>query len=238
MSADSDRDQHYSEILFTGHIQPLLEDYLNVHIIPVEGIDTPLARALDLRSGVDYAICTDTDVMGLSNRTQYNKDWSTFTVRSRRDSGYYSELFKRYHARFKGYFAPHLVCQAYFKFNPIGCRTIEQIESIPLLSFAIARDVDVIEIAASNVAKDQHTREHCVGQSGFKVISWSDVIRLRCPILVYSYEDGFSGFVNGHRVPKSQLMAGLFNRVIRPRLKLLNTTSRIDQPLSDYGVIA
>ena len=174
--------------------------------------------------------------MGLSNRTQYNKNWSTFTVRSRRDSGYYSELFKRYHARFKGYFAPHLVCQAYFKFNPVGCRTIEQIESIPLLSFAVARDVDIIEIAASNVAKDQHTRGHCVGQSGFKVISWSDVIVLRCPILIYSFEDGFSGYVNGHIVQKSQIMAGLFNRVIRPRLKLLNTTSRIDQPLSDYGV--
>lgn len=236
MSADAERDQQFSQILFQRQIKPILEEFFDAKIIPVEGEDTTLSLALDQRSGIDYAVVVDSNVMGISNRVQYNKNWQTFTVRSRRDNGYHSELYKRYHARFKGYFAPHLVCQSYFQRNPYGLRTLEEFDIINILGFAIARDVDIIEIAASNVATDKHTRDHCVGQAGFKVINWGDIISLRCPILQYSPIDGFTGFVNGHKVPKSQIIAGLFNRMIRPRLKLLNTTSRIDHSIYEFNI--
>jgi hypothetical protein len=235
MSYDAIRDQFFSQLMFTRQIQPLIESYLDVKIVNVEGEETPLAWALDQRAGVDYALILDSDVMGLSNRVQYDRNYQTFTVRSQRDNGYRSELYKRYHARFKGYFAPHLVCHTYFKRSPDGLRSISEIDAIPILGFAIARDVDIIEIASSNVAIDKHTRQHKIGQAGFKAVKWDDVISLRCPILKYSPDMGFSGYVNGHKVQKSQIVGGLFNRMIRPRLKLLNVTSRTDHTISDFG---
>ncbi len=241
MSADAERDQYFSQILFQRRIKPLLENYFNFKIINVEGDSTPISLVLDRRSGIDYAIETDSDVMGLSNRVQYdplNRDYyHTFTVRGCRDNGYHSELYKRYHARFKGYFAPHLVCQTYFKNYPYGLRSVEEFDSIPLLRFAIARDVDIIEIAASDVAISKHTGDDKIGQAGFQVVRWDDVVSLRCPILKWYPDSGFTGYVNGHIVNKSQILEGLFNRMIRPRLKVVNVISRTDHSIADYEIV-
>lgn len=242
MSADTDRDQLYSEILFTRQIQPLIEEYLDVKIKDNEGNSDPISVVLDQKGGIDYLIETKSDVFGLSSRVQYDlkndpikKTYHTFTVRGIRDTGYCSELYKRSLGRLKGKLLPHLVCQAYFKTIPYGFTTVEEFDTIPLLRFAIARDAEVIEIAASNYAETKHTHADKVGSAEFKVVRWDDVISFRCPLLKYSPDAGFVGYVNGHTASQKQVKDVLFDKTIRS-LKLLNKINRVDRPLSDYGV--
>lgn len=87
-------------------------------IKPVEVLsDNKLAKDLDVLCGIDiWQTVGGEGCRGIASRVQFgDKDWGTFTVRSRRFSGAKTEYQKRLHAIQSGgrFIYPYITCHAY-----------------------------------------------------------------------------------------------------------------------------
>lgn len=97
----------------------------------LESSDDETLLWLDRYAGIDYIIKKpDNQMIGVAARVQWNKNWETFTIRYKLNSGTKTEFAKRVEAIDKGYFYPTLTLQAYFNDNitPIGAAIIPTIK--------------------------------------------------------------------------------------------------------------
>jgi hypothetical protein len=126
-------------------------------------------------AGIDaWHISTVKGIRGLASRIQVgDKDWRTFTIRDKRSSGTKTEYEKRKYAIENNYLYPYLTMQAYItKDNKI-------------ISFAVARTVDIIEMIDKGMAYIDHTKKEQKGQASFHVIKWEDVKNAGYKIIIY-----------------------------------------------------
>lgn len=149
-------------------VQPELREILKGEFEVIEGVTVDhLAKLLDTLSGIDaWHIDHLRGIRGIALRIQTgDKNWHTFTIRNKRSSGAKTEYEKRKNAIENGYLYPYLTVQAYIK------------SSDELLSFAVARTVDIIEYIDKGYSKKQHTGASQIGQAEFFVIDWYDFKR-------------------------------------------------------------
>jgi hypothetical protein len=170
----SDTARHFEEL-----VKPLLQRYNKFKTVTsVEANSTEeLAYMLDVNVGVDAFFSNSTGMGGLASRIQpkCKKSWNTFTVRKSRESGVKTEYQKRKEAIESGgeLFYPYYTMQAY----------LDEEES--LLSFAVAKTEDIIELIDIGECTTKHTGINQNGQAEFYVVSWTTFDKNNKPIFIY-----------------------------------------------------
>jgi hypothetical protein len=81
------------------------------------------------------------------------KPYNTFTVRNKRQSGAKTEYEKRKYAIESGYLYPYLTVQAYVN------------EQGKLISFAVSKTVDIMDMIGRGLFKSNHTGAAQIGQA-------------------------------------------------------------------------
>jgi len=133
------RDLNRSNKAFLGVVWPVIKYKCGGgEIIPVEALDDiEIADQLDMLCGIDIWQTIGGDgARGIASRVQFGtKNWETFTVRYRRDSGAKTEYVKRLEAIETGRFIyPYLTSQAYVTGDGRS-----------LIGFGVARTVDIFD---------------------------------------------------------------------------------------------
>lgn len=165
---------------FARLIEPIAARVLVGQFEIVEGVtNVAVAQALDRQAGIDlWFVSTKGGVRGVANRVQRTtKNWRTFTVRNRRDSGVETEYAKRVRALKHEWLYPVLTLQAYVN-----------LASDKLLGFGVARTRDIISFIASGRCRERRTGAGQVGQASFYVVEW-DALKTD-GYTVYEYPEG------------------------------------------------
>lgn len=149
---------------FNKFVKPELKKLLGGEFYTVESVSDVVSESLDAIAGVDVWHISPAGIRGIASRIQTsNTDWSTFTIRNKRDTGSITEYEKRKNAINNGYLYPYYMLQAYVSSED------------KLLSFAIANTIDVIKMIDSNLTYVNHTGTNQVGQASFFVVKWEDM---------------------------------------------------------------
>lgn len=153
--------QQFKDVLET-ELQQILKGEFEV--VEGETVDH-LAKLLDMLAGIDvWHVDKINGIRGIALRIQTGeKNWHTFTIRSVRDSGAKTEFEKRKYAIENGYLYPYLTVQAYIT------------KDNKLVSFAVAKTKDIIEMIDNGCANIQHTGRNQIGQAQFYVIDWYEM---------------------------------------------------------------
>jgi hypothetical protein len=171
-----------STVHFEELIKPLLEKYRRFkNITSVEANSTEqLADMLDQTAGIDAFFCNDTGLGGIASRIQPNcyKSFDTFTVRKSRESGAKTEYEKRKAAiDSRGELIyPYYTLQAY-----LG-------KQEELISYAIAKTEDIINLIDDGECYVNHTGQTQKGQAEFYVVNWTSFEKNNKPIYIYRHE--------------------------------------------------
>ncbi len=133
----------------------------------VEGrINNPIAYELDVCAGIDAYQRFSWGLRGITSRVQWENDYQTFTVRTRRPSGTTTEYTKRLTTIKRldeGFFYPYWTIQAYVE-KPGG----------RLLSVAVAKTVELYRYIEHRAQSGQPCRELPAGNGGerFLCVAW------------------------------------------------------------------
>lgn len=142
----------------------------------VEGVTVEeLADNLDKLAGIDvFHIDKLRGMRGIASRIQpSNKNWHTFTIRHKRQSGARTEYEKRKYAIENNYLYPYLTLQAYTTKDNI------------LIAYALARTRDIIEMIDKGYYKTNETGKYQCGQASFFVVDWYEMKEKGCKIFIY-----------------------------------------------------
>jgi hypothetical protein len=153
--------QQFKEILQADILDKLHGEFEIVEGVTVE----KMARLLDVLGGVDvWHVDHENGMRGIALRIQTtSKNWHTFTIRNKRDSGAKTEYEKRKNAINNNYIYPYLTIQAYIN-N----------ENRPV-SWAVARTADIIKMIDGGHCNTKHTGLNQIGQAEFYVVDWYDM---------------------------------------------------------------
>ena len=124
-----------------------------------------------MAAGIDaWQICPD-GVQSIGHRVQQgDKDWSSFTIRSARDSGAVTEYHKRQKAIEGDWAYPTLTIQAFAK-----------TKTGPLLSVGVAKTADIIGYIAGH---PNEVVERRTSNAKFKVVFWVAMRRAGYKVVV------------------------------------------------------
>lgn len=157
---------------FNLFLKERIQDVLEAEIFSLEEYTktNKICRILDFSAGIDYLVVdNDGNVRGLASRIQpSDRNWRTFTVRNKRESGLDTELVKRQRALEEDYLYPYWVLQAY-----VGQSVNEHGEK--LLGFAITKTADLLQMVGRGLCMKKHTGADQYGQADFYVCRWDDV---------------------------------------------------------------
>jgi len=161
MKNEVSNDMKWSSKLFIETVWPMLTGVVGGgELMQMEGRpDQQLARELDMRSGIDAWQLIGDQMRGVAARVQQsNKDWGTFTIRLKRDSGAKTEYEKRYEAitNGRGLIYPHLTIHAY-----------AETKDGPIMSVGVCRTMDVIDFIHKGLNRVQRTNN-----ATFAVCPW------------------------------------------------------------------
>lgn len=141
--------------------KPLLGLLDGGRIMPVEGVDHDLARLLDRSGGIDYLHDhPEHGLTGIALRIQYDRNYESFTIRYRRESGRTTEHEKLARALTCGGIAPMLSVQAY-----IDRRTDS------FIAGAVVRTDDLLDCI--RLGKSQIQSTDLSGRAVFHVVYWT-----------------------------------------------------------------
>lgn len=165
-------DMHKSSNAFKEIVWPCIADHLgNGALILVEDVtEDTMRKSLDQLAGIDaWHIHNKYGIRGIGSRIQVGKNWRTFTVRYKRDSGAETEYEKRKRAinSEHGWIYPHLTVQAY----------LETWQG-PLFGVCIAKTKDIIEYVSNGCCEFNRTNN-----SSFAVVSWDGLKQCGCEII-------------------------------------------------------
>lgn len=166
---------------FWQSVQPILEQLLHpCKIILMESRQDSLAKYLDVYCGIDAFIIShkDKNVTPLASRIQKDKDYQTFTVRNKRDSGTTTEYFKLLKAEQKQTLRPILTLQAY-------------VGDGKLLSMALAQTSDILDYIKKGYAYTKHTSEDEIGGAEFFTVAWDKFARYYPLVKIFSTPGGY-----------------------------------------------
>lgn len=141
-----------------------------IHSIEESKNDTLLL--FDKHSGIDLIRQNKIGLQGVASRVQFGKDWQTYTIRSKRQSGAKTELEKRLAQIQRGYFYPEFTLQAYF----------DSRKDLNLRSIAVVRTVDLYHFVINNPSRVQER----TSDNEFLVCSWHDLKSLGYEIKIIS----------------------------------------------------
>lgn len=163
-----------STLQFKEVIQENLQSVLKGEFEVVEGVTIDkLAKLLDTLSGIDLWHINLNGMRGVALRIQTgDKNWHTFTIRNKRQSGAKTEYEKRKYAIDNNYLYPYLTVQAYIT------------KDNKLLSFAVAKTTDIIAMIDAGKCRKQHTGKEQIGQAEFFVVDWYDMINAGYTIVI------------------------------------------------------
>lgn len=167
MNGNVESDMKWSSKLFVTQVWPLCQKACGGgELMRMEGRpDVELAQTLDMMAGIDGWQLHADGMRGIASRVQAGeKDWSTFTIRMKRDSGATTEFEKRLIAinGERGWIYPHLTIQAYAK-----------TQDGPIISVGIALTKDLIDYIQKNHAYEKRT-----DNATFAVCSWDRMQKL------------------------------------------------------------
>jgi len=151
---------------FKGVLEAELQQILKGEFEVIEGVTVDhLAKLLDMLAGIDvWHIDKVNGIRGVALRIQTgDKDWHTFTIRATRDNGVKTEFEKRSYAIEHGFLYPYLTVQAYIT------------KDNKLVSFAVAKTKDIIDMIKTGHATMRHTGQEQIGQASFYIIDWYDM---------------------------------------------------------------
>ena len=182
-SCDFNHNMTWSAMAFRDLVWPVLSDRLDGRIVQVEelalkdrqSVQFRFAHDLDAISGIDvWQIIDNFGIRGIASRMQVidttkYKPFNTFTVRKERMSGYPTEYDKRKNAIDNGWLYPYWTMQGY----------VTQKFGGELISFALAKTVDVIERCDEN-----QVRSNGSDRTPFYYVYWGDWCEW-----VYEYEE-------------------------------------------------
>lgn len=174
---------------------PIIQEIMGGgEIKAVEGSDNEILIMLDQSCGTDYFYKFDKTnskykyavVWGIGSRFQpVKRSWDTFTIRrTREDTGADTEYAKRKWAIEHNGVYPYLTLHGYF-----------DSDTGEIISFAIARTVDIWEFIAKGLAYIRETHTRTEGHSTFFVIDWAKMLEQGYNIKIYKrsqyerYED-------------------------------------------------
>ena len=161
---------------FDAIVKPELLGVLGGDFRTVEGVTIDeMAKLLDTLAGIDvWHIDSLRGIRGLASRIQTtSRDWHTFTIRKSRASGAKTEYEKRKLAIENGYLYPYFTMQAYISEGDQR-----------LISFAVAKTADIIEMIDEGHCRENHTGHAQIGQAGFYVVDWYEMKSLQYPIRI------------------------------------------------------
>jgi len=171
-------DLNKSTTLFDRVLKPRLKEVMGGHFKVVEGITiNEHAKKLDRFAGIDlWHIDEEKGIIrGVASRIQFSDtNWGTFTVRKERDSGTKTEYEKRKYAIEEGALYPSHTLQAYIS------------DDEEIVSFAIAKTEDIIEMIDIEHCDVKHTGNDQKGQASFYVVKWQDMRDNNYPIYIES----------------------------------------------------
>lgn len=158
---------------FIELVEPELSNVIGGYFVAVEGVTVDdMAQLLDTLAGIDFwNIRSEAGIRGVATRIQRGKSWRTFTIRHKRMSGARTEYEKRKQAIEEGMLYPELTIQAY-------------VDNGQLLSYAVAKTVDILEMIDMGRAKIKHTGPEQYGQASFYVVKWDDMKEAGYDILI------------------------------------------------------
>lgn len=151
---------------FKMSLQDDLQKILHGEFEVIEGATIDhIAKLLDTLAGIDvWHVDKVRGIRGIALRIQTIKSpykpYNTFTVRNKRQSGAKTEYEKRKYAIENGYLYPYLTVQAYVN------------EQDKLISFAVSKTVDVMDMISKGLFESNHTGAAQIGQAEFFVIDW------------------------------------------------------------------
>lgn len=92
-----------------------LLSHIKGDIVDIETSDTELSKMFDQYAGIDAIQIVNNQLRAVAIRVQWGRDWQTFTIRYKRQSGSKTEYQKRAEAILsdRGYMFPYLTIQAY-----------------------------------------------------------------------------------------------------------------------------
>lgn len=168
---------HKSTDRFSRLIEPDLREVMGGEFMAVEGDNHPLAKALDMYSGIDIIHISDKGIKGIGSRIQTSdKCWETFTFRKARESGADTEYKKRKHSIENGFIYPELTLQAYVNNND------------ELLGYAVVKTQDLLKLIDDGHHHIQHTGFNQKGQASFYVVKWDNFRQNDLPIFIREFE--------------------------------------------------
>lgn len=173
MNARIANDLKTSSKTFMDLVEPELSKAIGGYFLAVEGVSADeMARLLDTLAGIDFWNVQEGEgIRGIATRIQRGKSWRTFTVRNQRMSGARTEYEKRKQAIEEGLLYPELTLQAY-------------VDNGKLLSYAVAKTVDIVKMIDIGKAIVKHTGPDQYGQASFYVVKWDDMKQMGCQILI------------------------------------------------------
>lgn len=174
MTAKVQADMDWSSILFMSEVWPAIQaKYKKTgNLLQMEGRpDIELARALDIRSGIDgWEMTADGGMRGVASRMQEGRAWNSFTVRMTRRSGAETEYAKRKKAieSDKGLIFPHLTVQAF-----------AETKTGPVISIGICKTKDLIKFIDDGLHETRPT-----DNATFAVCYWRKMIENGVPVWI------------------------------------------------------
>ena len=172
------KDLERSLKLVREKIKPIVEKLLpNWRLMQVEGKDDEVCKVLDMSCGIDYLLHSreSSQILGLSSRVQYEKNYRTFTVRKDRESGALTEYDKRRQSIYSGSIYPHYTMQAYI----IG----ENVEGL-----AVTKTTDLMNFIKEGHAYELKTKADKIGQAEFYACSWAKMKKYGYKVIEYAKE--------------------------------------------------
>lgn len=163
--------------------KPIIKQLLGGgEVMTVEGSDDEICLMLDKNCGIDYFQMYGNGITwGIGSRFQKiypgKYPYNTFTVRKDRQSGERTEFEKREMAIKRNGIYPYLSMQGYY-----------DVTTNEILSLAIARTKDILEIIRRGYYRILRTGTSQIGQAFFYTVDWYAVEKMGYPIKVWSKE--------------------------------------------------
>lgn len=145
---------------FYNFVKPALEKNCGAQVVSLEKMQGKLPLMLDREFSTDALFIKNGKMFGLSSRIQHGKNWQTFSIRAKRDSGTKSEFEKHSDAIKKQTYLPELTSQAYF--------------TGAAFTVALVRTKDILDYIKRHNPTPIHTGKDEIGQAAFYPVSWQD----------------------------------------------------------------
>jgi hypothetical protein len=169
-----------SAVAFETYVIPHLSKLLGGgKIVIVEGVTADwMTRMFDAVSGIDvWYIDNDIGIRGIASRCSFgNKVWNTFTIRKSIDTGRKTEHEKKAYAIDNNWLYPYWTIQAYI-----------DDENKRLLTFAVAKTEDILEMIMQDKCKVKDTKGRMGGIDYFYSVDWHEMRKEGYQVIIYDF---------------------------------------------------